>query len=218
MKLVLTTITAAVLLAVAAPFASASLAYTYSPYLGASVHQALEFASQDGSDLQRSKRIPKPVEVRCYTSATAFDLAALRHGESYKILPTLVAFYQGGTNVFIRSLTCTNAVRFTQGIFTPTTANAFATVLHESLHRQGFYDEHITEEYALGAMYAAGHLFRYVSDSNKGLSPTADSTTRGGWNAFYLALGMNHATTSGKYRVGEKEAIQAKEITWAAIV
>jgi hypothetical protein len=61
----------------------------------------------------------------------------------------------------MRTLYCSQALRFTQGIITPITLFAFEALLHEALHRQGFEDERWTEEFAIVAMFTAGRLVRW---------------------------------------------------------
>lgn len=135
------------------------------------------------------------------------------------LLTSTAASASSFTNYTMRTLACSQATRFTQGIITPSTVDAFSTLLHEALHRQGFTGEHLTEKYALGAMYAAGDLARYNSLLKKGYAtPSENVTSKAGWYALYLAVVMNNASAPGEYRVTKREAEEAKRITWAALV
>ena len=221
MRIALAIFTLAAVAAFGAPLASATAttSYTYNPGLGGSIHMALEWASQEnGAENLQPKQIAQPVEVRCYTSGAAFNEAALAIGEPASTLPTLVAYWDGGDTVHIRPLTCSQAERFAYGIITPLTAQAYETIVHEALHRQGFRDEHLTEKYALGSMWAAGMMVRNRTIYDEGRTPTYAQLDQAGRRAFYYAVAWNHYASSGRYRVATSEALHARSVTWAGQV
>jgi hypothetical protein len=178
-------------------------------------------ASRDGNAGDYGKQIPLPVEVRCYDSGVDFDNAYYnRTGRSTRLTAeiTTMAYYAGGNTIHMRTLTCSQAERFARGIITPLTVNAFSTLLHEAIHRQGDRNEHTTEQYAIGAMYAAGELARYNSLRAKGYaSPSAAVTSEAGWEAFNLAVAVNHIVSPGAYRISRPEALAAKRNTWTLV-
>jgi hypothetical protein len=190
--------------------------YTYNHDLRWWVHQSLELASY--GDYGR-KVIPQPVEVRCYSSTLAFDRAAYEPGDTLASLSTTEAFWAGGNTINMRTLTCSQAERFVHGIITPTTAEAFETLLHESLHRQGIRTEALAEEYAIAASYDAGRFVRYERTLELGGTPAWDgpTVTASGLEARDYALYANRYRPAA-YRTTLKgvEAAQSLGWPWAA--
>ncbi len=152
---------AAALSVLCVPPAAAEPAYTYDKNLRWWVHNSLEDASlTQGSKV---KRIPRPVYVRCYTSRQAFD-----RGGGFLDARHWIAYYIGGGAINVRAGTCKLARRFTDGLVTQDTAGAFKTLLHEAIHRQGFYDERATEAVAVASMDSAGRLVDFKRRLNQG--------------------------------------------------
>ena len=80
--------------------------------------------------------------VRCYHSGKAFEEAfEQRYGAP---ADRVIAYYAGGSDVFLRSTTCQHVHMFIRGRHTTQTSAAFSVLLHEVLHRQGVRDERIT--------------------------------------------------------------------------
>ncbi len=80
--------------------------------------------------------------VRCYHSNKSFERAfEQRYGVS---ADRIIAYYAGGSDVYLRSTTCRNVHMFMKGKHTLLTSAAFSILLHEVLHRQGVRDERIT--------------------------------------------------------------------------
>ena len=90
------------------------------------------------------------LSIRCYVSRSAFERSfELRFGVSAR---KVIAYYAGGPDVHLRSLTCENVRSFVAGRHTVFTAAAFAILLHESLHRQGLRNERLTTCFANDAV------------------------------------------------------------------
>lgn len=73
---------------------------------------------------------------------------------------------------------------------TQQTAGAFHSLLHESLHRQGFDDERTTEAYAIVTIKAAGQMIEYGRRLDHGAPPgmdTWDLSEEAGKRAMRLA-------------------------------
>jgi hypothetical protein len=218
MRIALAILLLAALVSFGAPLAWGASSYTENPGLGESVDLALRWASQEnGSAHLQPERVAQPVEVRCYTSGPAFDRSALALGLPDSVLPTLEAYWDGGSTIHIRPQTCMQAMRFAGGTITPLTASSYETILHESLHRQGFRNEHLTETYALGSMWAAGMMVRDRKLHEEGWTPTNAQLEQSGRLAFYYAVDWNHLDSQGPYRVATSEALHARVMTWAAI-
>ena len=134
--------------------------YSYDSELRFWVHNSLESASI--SQGFQTKRIAKAVYVRCYWFKEGFEQALIRRGESRADVRYVIAYYAGGSTINMRASTCSLARQFTDnGLVTQNTAGAFATLLHEALHRQGLRDERVVEAAALASMYDAGQLIAY---------------------------------------------------------
>jgi hypothetical protein len=146
--------------------AAAATAYQYDPNLSAWVRGSLESATIDQGT--KTKRLPKWVHVRCYADRAAFENVLLRMGNTPWQARLTVAYYvwprYGGGDASplnVRAGTCNLARQFVQGFITQDTAGAFHTLLHESLHRQGFHNERETELFAVTSMDAAGWLSEF---------------------------------------------------------
>jgi hypothetical protein len=80
--------------------------------------------------------------VRCYHSAKMFERA---FEERYGVpADRIIAYYAGGSDVYLRNTTCRSVHLFMRGRHTLETSAAFSILLHEVLHRQGVRDERIT--------------------------------------------------------------------------
>jgi hypothetical protein len=196
--------------------ASAATSYHYDPGLRGWVHDALEQASYTKT---HGKTIPFPVEVRCYTDAYSFDMGAYRRGNNPRLIPSIIAYWAGGNSIHIRAATCAEASAFTRGVYTAETVGAFTTLLHESLHRQGFRDENLTEAFAIAAMRAAGQFaqfnvyLRHGATDNaaawRAAAPTGDKVLR-------IAFTQSNRWVAANYRTTWKEVQDAGTIGWAA--
>jgi hypothetical protein len=118
--------------------------FTYDRALGALAREALWQALP--ADTRAMKRRIERVSVRCYLSRTAFEHSfELRFGISAR---KVIAYYAGGPDVHLRSLTCENVRSFVSGRHTIFTSAALSILLHESLHRQGVRNERLTTCFA----------------------------------------------------------------------
>ena len=80
--------------------------------------------------------------IRCYHSDRTFERAfELRYGAP---ADRIIAYYAGGSDVYLRNTTCRNVHLFMRGRHTLETSASFSILLHEVLHRQGVRDERIT--------------------------------------------------------------------------
>jgi hypothetical protein len=134
--------------AVLAGTARAQQAFTYDLRLGALARETLleALAATGGGGRRPLDRL----SVRCYLSRTAFESSfELRFGVPAR---KVIAYYVGGPDVHLRSLTCENVRAFVGGRHTLFTAAAFAILLHESLHRQGLRNERLTTCFANDAV------------------------------------------------------------------
>jgi hypothetical protein len=201
---------------IAAASASSGASYHYNLTLRRWVHESLEVATYTGKN---GKTIPLPVEVRCYTDRFSFEAGAYRRGDSARSIPEIIAYYDGGNTVHIRAGTCADALAFTRGIFTAETVGAFTTLLHESLHRQGFQNEHLTETFAIAAMYAAGRLVEYAKYNAKGatdLDAAWRATAPYGDKVLRIAFVQSNRMLAASYRTSWREVIAAVNLGWAA--
>ena len=90
--------------------------------------------------------------VRCYHTGSAFeDAFEQRYGVP---ADRVIAYYAGGSDVYLRNATCRNVFAFVRGRHTIETSGAFAILLHEALHRQGVRNERITSCLANDAVHA----------------------------------------------------------------
>jgi hypothetical protein len=201
---------------IGAASASSGTSYHYNLTLRAWVHDSLEGASYTG---EHGKTIPFPVEVRCYTDRSAFEAGAYRRGSSLRSIPEIIAYYDGGNTIHIRAATCTDALAFTHGIFTAETVGAFTTLLHESLHRQGFNNENLTEAFAIAAMYTAGRLVEAVKYMEKGATDQADAWQAAapyGDKVLHIAFAQSNRVAAASYRTSWREVTAALRVGWAA--
>lgn len=122
-------------------------AFTYDRMLGALARESLlDALTASGAPRRPFQRL----SIRCYVSRTAFERSfEQRFGVSAR---KVIAYYAGGPDVHLRSLTCENVRSFVTGRHTLFTAAAFAILLHESLHRQGLRNERLTTCFANDAI------------------------------------------------------------------
>ena len=80
--------------------------------------------------------------IRCYHSNESFERA---FEDRYGVpADRIIAYYGGGSDVYLRNTTCRNVHLFMRGQHTLETSASFSILLHEVLHRQGVRDERIT--------------------------------------------------------------------------
>jgi hypothetical protein len=198
--------------------AGATPSYRYDTGLREWVHEALEAASYTDT---HGKTIPLPVEVRCYTDRYSFELGAFRRGDSPRVIPGIIAYYAGGNTIHIRAGSCANALAFTRGVYTAPTVGAFATLVHEALHRQGFTNENLTEAFAIAAMRAAGQMTQYVYYMSNGATDR-DAAWRAaaptGNKVLRIAFEQSNRMLAAKYRTTWSEVTAAGRIGWAAFL
>jgi hypothetical protein len=173
----------------APPGARAAAGWHYDPDLAWWATASLETATEyTGS---RRKVVPYRTYIRCYTSAAAFEAPLLADGTPFWDARDIIAYYPGrGGTVNLRAGTCARLRQFTgpRPLFSAATASAMATLLHETLHRQGLDDERITECYANEAVkYAA-------------------------WLAHWNALRVQDDTT---WSASERYALRAMDLAFA---
>ena len=167
-------------LAAAALTGSAQAASTYSYDAGLSqwIHLSLEQASVD-AELGNGKKVPRPVYVKCFDNRAAFEQAFINRGHDPYQASHVIAYYPyGGGTINVRAGTCAAARQFVSGVYTATTIGAMTTLLHESLHRQGFHNEWETEQNAIASMYSTARLVQYNVYMGRG---AVDTTAA--WNA-----------------------------------
>jgi hypothetical protein len=199
----------------AAP-ASSGTSYHYSLTLRAWVHDSLELA---GYSAKHGKTIPLPVEVRCYTDRFSFEAGAYRRGDSPKLIPAILAYYAGGNTIHIRAGTCADALAFLHGIYTAETVGAFTTLLHESLHRQGFKNENLTEAFAIAAMHTAGRLVQYEIYMHNGAADQAAAWRAAapyGDKVMHIAFEQSNRVVAASYHTSWREVLAARQVGWAA--
>jgi hypothetical protein len=108
-------------------------AFRFDPVLAAAVHRGLR-----ASAFRREQPILRPVYVKCYRDARAFERPLWpRFGVDRSEARQLTAYYAGGGELHMRHGSCVNARLFVRGIVRWDTAAAFSVLLHEALHRQG---------------------------------------------------------------------------------
>jgi hypothetical protein len=114
--------------------------YSYDRELGLLARATLVQATDPERRVPRSQVFR--AYVRCYHSERGFERAfEQRYG-----LPAdrIIAYYAGGSDIYLRSTTCRHVHMFVRGKHTLLTSAAFSILLHEVLHRQGVRDERIT--------------------------------------------------------------------------
>jgi len=196
--------------------ASAATSYHYDNNLRGWVHDELEAASYTQT---HGKTIPWPIEVRCYTDKLSFELGAYRRGDSPAVIPSIIAYWAGGNTIHMRAATCAEAHAFTQGVYTAANVGAMTTLLHESLHRQGFRDENLTEAFAIASMRAAGQFVQYDAYLRAGATDKAaawQAAAATGDKVLRIAFAQSNRWVAANYRTTWKEVQDAGAVGWAA--
>jgi hypothetical protein len=199
--------------AIAATSARAEPTFTYDRELAWWVVNSLELASRyTGSE---TKRIPHRTYVRCYKSTTAFEAPLLRKQIAAQDARHVIAYYAGGGEIHVRTETCTRAREFVSGRITLRSAEAISTLLHETLHRQGIRNEHVTECYANDAVKYAGWLARWnqlTADDAK----TWRASERYGERARQLAFAASRRQVAYGYYTPMPECLnRVGTLSWA---
>ena len=120
--------------------AASNAGYAYDRELGRLAREVLYHSTEPDRRVPRSEIYR--AYVRCYRNEEAFERDFRhRYGVSGEFV---IAYYAGGSDVFLRHTTCHNVRQFIRGKHTLTTAAAFSILVHEVLHRQGVRDERIT--------------------------------------------------------------------------
>ena len=200
--------------ALVAPTAGSANGYVYDKDLSWWAVNSLETASEyTGSE---TKRIPYRTYIRCYTDAASFEGPLLRDGASRNEAKGTIAYYAGQGSVNIRNGTCLRARRFTeQAIMTTETASAIATILHETLHRQGVRDERITECFANQAVKYAGWLAHWNSLATRDDTTWAASEAKGS-RARDLAFSASKRWIAREYQMSRAECLRlTRSFSWA---
>jgi hypothetical protein len=120
--------------------AHAASPFNYDRELGDVARASLVHAVNDGRPFSRAD--VARIYVRCYRDKLAFeDAFQNRFG-----FPAgrVVAYYIGGSDLYLRNGTCANVRAFLGGRLTVYTAAAFSILLHEALHRQRVANERLT--------------------------------------------------------------------------
>jgi AraC-like DNA-binding protein len=121
---------------------SAQVAFTNDRMLGALARESLLEALPEGTRPLRLDRMA----VRCYLSRSTFERSfEQRFGASAR---KVIAYYAGGADIHLRTLTCGNVRSFVSGRRTLFTVAAFSVLLHEALHRHGLRNERLTTCFA----------------------------------------------------------------------
>ena len=143
-RLVLLLVASAVAAALLAGTASAQPTFAYDRELGSLARATLWRALPAETRVARSQI--RRVYVRCYHTREAFERSfERRFGFSAR---RVIAYYAGGGDIHLRSLTCDNVRLFVAGRHTLFTSAAFSILVHESLHRQGVRNERLTTCFA----------------------------------------------------------------------
>ena len=195
------------------PAGGAGNAYVYDRELSWWATNSLELASEyTGSEV---KKIPYRTYIRCYADAATFEAPLLRDGASRMEARETIAYYAGQGTVNIRNGTCSRARRFTEGAFVSTeTASAIATVLHETLHRQGVRDERITECFANDAVKYAGWLAHWNSLATRDDATWAASEAIGS-RARDLAFAASKRWIAQEYQMPRAECLRlTRSFSW----
>ena len=124
--------------------AHAASPFSYDRELGDVARASLVQAVNDGRPVSRAD--VRRVYVRCYRDNGEFEDAFVnRFG-----FPAgrVVAYYIGGSDLYLRNGTCASVRAFLAGRHTVYTAAAFSILLHEALHRQRVGTERITTCFA----------------------------------------------------------------------
>jgi hypothetical protein len=144
--------------------ARAARGFSYAPDLSNWATTSLELATlYTGSE---KKVVPYRTYIRCYASTPAFEAPLIAEGVPLDEVRDTIAYYGGsGGVVNLRAGTCRRVRRFTsrKPLISARTASAMATLLHETLHRQGLHSERTTECYANDAVLYAGWLAHWRS-------------------------------------------------------
>ncbi len=207
-------------LAAAVPTAVADPAYRYDRDLRWWVHNSLEIASQ--SQGSQTKRVPKEVYVRCFTSRKAFEQPFLDEGYSLAEARWYIAYYEEGSAINVRAGTCNLARKFTNGLVTQESAGAFATLLHEALHRQGIDHERTTEALSIASTGAAGQLVEWRRRLDQGAADedaTWEASAPAGARATRLAWQLSRQVVDTEYltswpRIGWYQ----RNLSWADVL
>ena len=132
--------------------------YVYDRELRMAARETLWRATSPDRPIRRDAVLP--THVRCFRTEPGFERSfQRRYGESAS---RVIAYYAGGSNVFLRHTTCHNIHRFIDGENTFETAAAFSVLLHEALHRQGVRDERITTCLANDAVLPGAEWIGYT--------------------------------------------------------
>jgi hypothetical protein len=107
----------------------------------------------------------------------------------------------GGSIVNMRAATCNLATEFVSGHVTQDSAGAFKTLLHESLHRQGFHNERETELFAVTSMEAAGQIVEVSRKLANGWDKNFawDHSQQAGERATWLSWLQSHRYIARNY-------------------
>jgi hypothetical protein len=149
-------VSAVVLFAVLSGTAEAAT-YAYDRELRIVARESLWWATSPDRPISRDAVLK--TYVRCYRSENAFERSfERRYSES---ADRVIAYYAGGSDVFLRHSTCRDVHDFIDGRSTLQTAAAFSVLLHEVLHRQGVRDERITTCLANDAVRSGAEWIGY---------------------------------------------------------
>ena len=108
----------------------------------------------------------KATPVRCYSDGL---WSYVTRGDRF-----LMGFYLGGAWIHVRDRVCNNAAKAVRGQVNSTNAVALATIVHETIHRQGVDNEARTE---CLSQWLTGHVVKHsTGSSNKGLLAKAYTT------------------------------------------
>lgn len=106
----------------------------------------------------------KSTYVRCYSDVEWRKVRRGHHG--------LMGWYDGGVWIHVRAATCTNALKaLNRGQTSYTNIVAVATLIHETIHRQGIKNERVTE--CLSTWLAAHAVHQWTGSVQKALRTLA---------------------------------------------
>jgi hypothetical protein len=140
-RLLVVAAVATALLAATSQDGSAQQGWFYDRELGTLARKTLRNAVTEAPRRPLLRQVRR-VYVRCYRDRESFERAFERRFGVPGV--RVIAYYAGGSDLHLRSGTCSAVHTFAGGRHTVFTAAAYSVLLHEALHRQGLRDEKIT--------------------------------------------------------------------------
>ena len=197
--------------------AGGATGFRYAPDLSRWATTSLELATlYTGSG---KKTVPYRTYIRCFTSKAAFEAPLVAQGVPLDEVRDTIAYYGGsGGIVNLRDGTCRRVRLFTSKapLISAATASATATMLHETLHRQGLRSERTTECYANDAVLYAGWLAHWRSLRRQD-EEAWKASRRYGVRASELAFAESARIIADEYQMPRAECLRlVRKRSWGA--